>query len=76
MGKYARAGAQGGTIFADPVFAKGMASGKLTRSAIDRFSIVLMGGIAAEAIQYGNSEVNKLVVFQTLDGGRSNSDAL
>lgn len=59
MGKYARAGAQGGTVFADPVFAKGIASGKLTRSAIDRFSIVLMGGIAAEAIQYGSSEVRQ-----------------
>lgn len=57
MGKFAAAGAQGGTVFADPTFAKGMSNGKLTRSAIDRFTIVLMGGIAAESIQYGNSEV-------------------
>lgn len=57
IGKYASSGAQGGTVFADPAFARGMESGKLTRSAIDRFSIVLMGGIAAEAIEYGTSEV-------------------
>ncbi|CAM9887580.1 unnamed protein product, partial [Sphacelaria rigidula] len=56
IGKFAASGAQGGTIFADPAFAKGIQSGKLTRSAIDRFSIVLMGGIAAEAMQYGTSE--------------------
>ncbi|CAN0485099.1 unnamed protein product, partial [Ectocarpus sp. 12 AP-2014] len=49
-------GAQGGTVFADPVLSKQMADGKLTKSSIDRFSIVLMGGIAAEAINYGNSE--------------------
>lgn len=57
VGRFAAAGAQGGTVFADPTFAKGMSNGKLTRSAIDRFTIVLMGGIAAESIQYGNSEV-------------------
>lgn len=56
IGKYATSGAQGGTVFADPSFARGMDTGKLTRSAIDRFSIVLMGGIAAEAIEYGTSE--------------------
>lgn len=61
VGKYARSGAQGGTVFADPAFAKGMASGKLTRTAIDRFSIVLMGGIAAEAIEYGTSEVSRIL---------------
>ncbi|CAN0442836.1 unnamed protein product, partial [Scytosiphon promiscuus] len=33
-----------------------MSQGKLTKSSIDRFTIVLMGGIAAEAINYGNSE--------------------
>lgn len=58
VGRFASSGAQGGTVFADPTFAKGMSSGKLTRSAIDRFTIVIMGGIAAESIQYGNSEVS------------------
>ena len=50
-------GAQGGTVFADPILSKQMAQGKLTKSSIDRFTIVLMGGIAAEAINYGSSEV-------------------
>ncbi|CAN0423940.1 unnamed protein product [Pylaiella littoralis] len=49
-------GAQGGTVFADPILSKQMAQGKLTKSSIDRFSIVLMGGIAAEAMNYGSSE--------------------
>ncbi|CAM9717288.1 unnamed protein product, partial [Hapterophycus canaliculatus] len=49
-------GAQGGTVFADPILSKQMAQGKLTKSSIDRFTIVLMGGIAAEAINYGSSE--------------------
>lgn len=44
-------------MFADPILSKQMAQGKLTKSSIDRFTIVLMGGIAAEAINYGNSEV-------------------
>lgn len=57
IGKYAGGSAQGGTMFADPAFAKGVASGKLTSSMINRFSIVLMGGIAAEAINFGSSEV-------------------
>ena len=45
-------------MFTDPVFSKGVDSGKLTRWAIDRFTTVLMGGIAAEAINYGSCEVN------------------
>lgn len=44
-------------MFADPILSKQMAQGKLTKSSIDRFTIVLMGGIAAEAINYGSSEV-------------------
>ncbi|CAM9136694.1 unnamed protein product [Discosporangium mesarthrocarpum] len=48
--------AQGGTIFADPAFAKGIQSGRLTRSTVDRFTIVLMAGIAAEAMEYGAAE--------------------
>lgn len=51
-------GAQGGTVFADPILSKQMAQGKLTKSSIDRFTIVLMGGIAAEAMNYGSSEVS------------------
>lgn len=69
VGRFAAAGAQGGTVFADPIFANGMSSGKLTRSAIDRFTIVLMGGIAAESIQYGNSEVGLFEEGRVVFGG-------
>jgi len=53
--KYIKGG-QGGTIFADPIFSKGLMSGNITKSSVDRFSVVLMGGIAAEAILYEKSE--------------------
>lgn len=43
-------------MFADPSLARGLQSGTITKTAIDRFSIVLMGGIAAEAIKYGRAE--------------------
>ncbi|CAM9418188.1 unnamed protein product [Ascophyllum nodosum] len=56
VGRYSEAGTQGGMVFTDPVFSKGVDSGKLTRWAIDRFTTVLMGGIAAEAINYGSCE--------------------
>ncbi|KAG5176122.1 hypothetical protein JKP88DRAFT_336324 [Tribonema minus] len=47
---------QGGTVFADPTFARGLQSGSITKTSIDRFSIVLMAGIAAEAVVYGRAE--------------------
>lgn len=55
MQKYVRGG-QGGTVFADPIFARGIESGSLTKSAVDRFSIILMAGIAAEAGQFGKAD--------------------
>lgn len=61
IGKYGGGSAQGGTMFADPAFASAVARGKLTSSVINRFSIVLMGGIAAEAIHFGSSEVIRRV---------------
>ncbi|CAM9372409.1 unnamed protein product [Phaeothamnion confervicola] len=53
--KYA-AFAQGGTIFADPKFRRQMEAGQLTRSSIDRFCVILMAGIAAEAVTAGRAE--------------------
>jgi hypothetical protein len=50
------AGGQGGTVFADPAFARGMQTGTLHKSLVDRFSIVLMAGIASEAISFGKAE--------------------
>jgi hypothetical protein len=59
------AAGQGGTVFADRSFASGLASGNLSRTDINRFSIILMAGIAAEALQYGRAE-----------GGSSDEDTL
>jgi hypothetical protein len=33
-----------------------MAKGKVVRSSLDRLSIVIMGGVAAEAVKYGRTE--------------------
>lgn len=46
-----------GTSFFDPDLSMQINSnGKLTRSALDRYSIIVMAGIAAEAEQYGGAD--------------------
>ncbi|OSX81269.1 hypothetical protein BU14_0023s0074 [Porphyra umbilicalis] len=47
---------QAGTVFTDARLEAELRRGKLSGSALERFSIVLMGGIAAEAIAYGQAE--------------------
>lgn len=47
---------QAGTVFFDPQFGKGMSSGKVTAKDIDRYSIVVTAGIAAEAMAIGSAE--------------------
>eukprot|EP01039_Chlorochromonas_danica_P002681 gene2681-2930_t len=54
--KYPEIKGQAGTIFFDAKMAEEIASGKLTRKSLDRLSVVLMAGIAAEAAIFGNSE--------------------
>eukprot|EP00962_Isochrysis_galbana_P053444 scaffold24887_cov102-Isochrysis_galbana.AAC.1 len=54
-----------GTIFFDPLLAEAMRSGSMPRSSVDRYSVVVMGGIAAEA------ELN-----QRAEGGRADEEAL
>jgi len=50
---------QAGTIFSDSRLEAEMKQGRLTNSSLERFSVVLMGGIAAEALQYGQAEGGK-----------------
>ncbi len=68
---------QGGTVFYDPELAQGMASSQLTRTCLDRYSIVVMAGIAAEAmvnnkVEGGSSDLSALVqLLSSLDDGKS-----
>jgi len=45
-----------GTVFFDTKLAEEIDSQKVTRTSIDRLSIVIMAGIAAEALKYGRAE--------------------
>lgn len=47
---------QAGTLFSDDELYEELNNGRLSSVAIDRFSIVVMGGIAAEAVYYGEAE--------------------
>lgn len=47
---------QAGTLFSDDDMYVELKRGKLSNRAIDRYSIVSMAGIAAEAINYGEAE--------------------
>jgi len=59
-----------GTSFFDPQLNAASRKGRVTRSVIDRFSIIVMAGIAAEALCFGEAEggsddENALAVFLT-----------
>ena len=54
--KYPEIKGQAGTIFYDPKLSDELAGQKVTRSSVDRMSIVLMAGIAAEALKFGKAE--------------------
>ena len=45
-----------GTMFFDPALNAAGLKGKVTRAEIDRYSVVLMAGIAAEALCFGEAE--------------------
>lgn len=46
---------QAATLFADDEFAQQLLKGRVTASAVDRYSIVAMGGIAAEGMVLGEA---------------------
>lgn len=47
---------QAGTIFYDTKVADELAKQQISRSSINRLSVIIMGGIAAEATEFGKSE--------------------
>merc|ERR1711871_1340995 len=49
-------GGQAGTVFFDNRLAEEISRGKVTRSSLDRMSVVVMAGIAAEALKFGRAE--------------------
>lgn len=66
-----------GTVFFDPELGAAMSGGRLTREIIDRYSVVVMAGIAAEAAQNGQAEGGQadesalVSLLASLDGGRT-----
>jgi len=47
---------QAGTIFYDKLLEEEMTQSRVTRTSLDRFSIVVMAGIAAEALSFNRAE--------------------
>ena len=66
-----------GTVFFDPELGAAMKRGELPRSAVDRYSVVVLAGIAAEAQQNGRAEGGQadeaalVQLLSSLDGGKS-----
>lgn len=66
-----------GTVFFDPVLGEGMRSGTISRGSLDRYSVVVLGGVAAEAMRNGKAEGGQadeqalIRLLSSLDGGRS-----
>jgi len=66
-----------GTVFFDPQLGDAMSGGRITREIIDRYSVVVMAGIAAEAAQNqraegGQADETALIqLLASLDNGKT-----
>jgi len=54
--RFGSRGVSAGTSFFDPGLSDQIASNKIKRSSIDRYSVIVMAGIAAEAVHYGQAD--------------------
>ena len=66
-----------GTVFFDPALGDGMAKGTLRRETLDRYSVVVLAGIAAEAMVNGQAEGGQadeqalINLLASLNGGKA-----
>ena len=66
-----------GTVFFDPALGDGMAKGTLRRETLDRYSVVVLAGIAAEAMVNGQAEGGRadeqalITLLASLNGGQA-----
>ena len=66
-----------GTVFFDPKLGEGMRTGTISRESLDRYSVVVLGGVAAEAMSNGQAEGGQadeqalIRLLSSLDGGKT-----